>query len=374
MLSYPKSDTMTVSQTLTQRVINQCLSGSKFKRPADVVSWMVAMQAQEYAMAKWAIGLRLPGSTDQLVEKAFNEGAILRTHIMRPTWHFVSPADIRWIIALTGPRIHAMNKTWYKKLELDQKNIRKIKAALEKIMTGRHLTRQEIKDELQKKKIVTDGLRMGYILMHAELDSLICSGPRKAKQFTYALMDERVPAEKKQLKPDEALAKLCTAYFNSRGPASIPDFVKWSGLTVKDAKAGIAMMDGKYEKEKINGQEYIFNPNNFDPAKKFVLPTFLMPDYDEYGMSYKDRSALFSANTETKFREGVGRTDNIVFNRMLIVDGQIAGTWKRTLDKNKVSFQIEPFSTIPKSKQAAVNKAIERFSSFVGKSIEDLEG
>jgi hypothetical protein len=371
MLPYPKNCIMTVSSILAQRLINQRLTGSKLKNPAEVVSWMIAMQAQEYAMAKWAIGLRLPGSTDQLVEKAFNEGSILRTHIMRPTWHFVSPADIRWMIALTGPRIHAINKYWYKQLELDQKNVKKIKSALEKIMTGKHLTRQEIKDELEKKKIVTDGLRMGYILMHAELDSLICSGPRKGKQFTYALMDERVAPDKKKMKPDEALAKLCAGYFESRGPASIADFVKWSGLTVKDAKAGVAIMDGDFEKEKINGQEYIFNPDSLT-TKKIGFPTFLMPDYDEYGMSYKDRSALFAAKAETKFRDGIGRTDNLVFNRMLVIDGQIAGTWKRTLEKNKVSFQIEPFNPIPKAKQAAVKKAIKSFSDFVGRSVDDF--
>jgi hypothetical protein len=360
---------MTITQILYQRVLNQQLIQPTFTKPGDLLSWLAAVQAQEYAMAKWAIGLRLPGSTDEEIEKNFNSGAILRTHIMRPTWHFVAPKDIRWMLRLTAPRVHAINNYWYRKLELDKKTIKRIYTLLTKILIGNRLTRPELKAAFDKSKIDTDGLRMGYILMHAELEGLICSGPRKGKQFTYALLDERVAPDTRKLDPEEALATLCCRYFKSRGPATIKDFVTWSGLSMKDARKGMSLMDTALLKENINNQEYFF-PEIHTQRKKSVLPTFLMPDYDEYGMSYKDRSALFDTATQSKFKKGIKRDDNLVFNRMLIIDGQISGTWKRTIEKNKVKVQIIPFATLIKTKHQAVNKAIKRYCAFVGKSLE----
>jgi hypothetical protein len=359
---------MTTTQILYRRLLNQQLIQPMLEKPGDIVSWLVAMQAQEYAMAKWAIGLRLPGSTDQQIEKDFNSGAILRTHLMRPTWHFVAPKDIRWMLRLTAPRVHAINNYWYRKLELDKKILKRIYNLLTKVLMGNSLTRDELRAVFDKAKIMSDGLRMGYILMHAELEGLICSGPRKGKQFSYALLDERVAQDKRKLDTEEALTTLCSRYFTSRGPATIKDFVTWSGLSMKDARVGISLMDATLLKENIYDQEYFFP--EIQKRKKSILPTFLMPDYDEYGMSYKDRRDLFDAGVQSKFKEGVKRDDNLVFNRMLIVDGQISGTWKRTVDKNKIEVDIVPFAPLIKTKQEAVNKAIKKYCAFVGKSLE----
>src|SRR5690349_8856972 len=162
------------------RLINQQIAGTKFKKPSEVVKWLCAMQAQEYAMAKWAIGLRLGNTTDKKVEDAFNSGKILRTHILRPAWHFVSPDDIRWLIDLTAPRVNAANAFMYRKLELDDKVFRRTNSILSKMLGGgKHLTREELNAEFERQRIEAKGLRLGYIFMRAEIDGLICSGPRK---------------------------------------------------------------------------------------------------------------------------------------------------------------------------------------------------
>jgi hypothetical protein len=202
-------------------------------QPCDVVRWLVAVQAQDYSGAKWALGLRLQGSTEKNIEQAIADGSILRTHLMRPTWHFVTPADIRWLLALTAPRVHAVNAHMYRQLELDHSVFKRSNAALAKALReGQTLTRDELRGVLRKAGIAVDGnLRMSYLMMRAELDAIVCSGPRRGKQFTYALLDQGAP-QPKTLHRDEALVELVRRYFISRGPATVQDFAKWSGLNL----------------------------------------------------------------------------------------------------------------------------------------------
>jgi hypothetical protein len=348
---------MTPTEILGIRLHHQQLSATSFTKPEEVVQWMGAMQAQEYAMSKWAIGLRLKGVTDAQVERAFNEGTILRTHLLRPTWHFVSPADIRWLLGLTAPRVHAASSYMYRTLEMDAKLFNRAHAVLEKELEGgKHLTRKALHAALKKKKVNADGLRLGYMMMHAELEQLICSGHRQGKQFTYALLDERV-SPVKAINREEALARLAHRYFTSRGPATVHDFAYWSGLTVKDAMAGSATLGSNFVREVMDGQEYIFIAPTKNKTK--LDSTFLMPDYDEYGMSYKNRSAL------SPIQKLNSPKASIVFNRMVVINGRIEGTWQRTLSKNTVDVRIVPFAPFSKVHEQAVEKAIGRFQSFL---------
>src|SRR5713226_2242979 len=220
-----------------RRLHNQLITRPMFEKPDDVVKWLGAVQAQDYAGAKWALGLRMQGVTDDVIEQAFADGAIIRTHVMRPTWHFVAPADIRWMLALTAPRINAY---YNRKLELDDAVFRHSNAVLAKALQGgKQLTRSELASVLQLAGIAADNLlRSTYIIMRAELDGIVCSGARRGKQFTYALLDERVP-QTRNLDRDEALAEFARRYFTSHGPATLQDFVWWSGLAAADAKAGL---------------------------------------------------------------------------------------------------------------------------------------
>lgn len=351
---------MTGEEIIRYRLFNQQIADPKFKKPEQVVSWLGAMQAQEYGMAKWAIGLRSDGLDDNDVERKFNSGKILRTHVLRPTWHFVNPEDIRWLLQLSGPRVHAANAHMYRTLELDIKVLRDATKILEKELTGKNFqTREALNKELANNKIVASGLRLGYIFMHAELEGLICSGPREGKRFTYALLDERV-GQAKGLSKDEALIELVKRYFFSRGPATIKDFVKWSGLTVKDAKQGVADLGTKLSKFSKDGNEYFYK----DGVIKSVddTATFLLPDYDEYGIGYKDRSVYMPQSKAVRQKFSASSE----YAHWLIVDGRFAGRWERKLKSKSTDVAVIPFGKLSKVQERSVKNAVNRFVTFVG--------
>ena len=232
-----------MNELVSARLVNQKLSSSKIRRAVDVVRWFGAVQAQDFNAAKWALALRMRKATDAVIEEAFNKGEILRTHVMRPTWHFVAPEDIRWLLQLTAPRVNLKAGPNYRKFELDAAVFKRSnKIFVKALRDGKHLTRPALKSMQNADGIdVTDSVRLAHILLRAELDGVICSGPRIGKQFTYALLEERAPAAR-ALNRDEALAEITQRYFRSHGPATLQDFVWWSGLTVEDAKRGIAQV------------------------------------------------------------------------------------------------------------------------------------
>lgn len=351
---------MSYSRIVLPRLYNQQIAETKLRTPQELVQWMGAMQSQDFAMGKWAIGLRLPGMTNSQVEAAFNEGKILRTHVLRPTWHFVAPEDIRWMLALSGPRVMAANGSMQRKLEIDAKLLKRSNDIICKALEGgKFLQRTELQQALVKKKIVGESLRFIYLVMAAELEGLICSGPRIGKQFSYALLDERVPQAKKKFTREEALDELARRYFTSRGPATAADFAWWSGLTMKDVKQGIDGLPRSFEKEIIDGKEYISVP--FPGTKiRAEKSSFLLPDYDEYGISYKDRSAIFHPAKKGGERYG----GNIIFNHMLVLEGIIAGTWRFTAKNKKTGITAESFEKLPKQKQELIKKAVQRCTDF----------
>lgn len=354
------------SDIINYRLFNQQIAETTFSKPEEIVSWMIAMQAQEFAMAKWAIGLRLPKCSDAIIDKAFNEGAILRTHLMRPTWHFVTPSDIRWILALTAPRVQAVNSFMYRKLNFDKSILKRSNDTLAKALQGgKHLTRIELQAALLKETIKADGIPLSLLMMCAELDGIICSGARKGKQFTYALLDEIVPGVK-PFHREEVLAKFTRRYFESRGPATLKDFVTWSGLTMKDARDGALKLSSEFIHKNINGQDYIFKKTALTTKNK-LQRTFLLPDYDEYGMSYKDRSALFLPANKPEMNKG----GNGAYQHMIVINGTIGGTWKRTIKNNKIDIETTSFEALNKTDQQAVEKAVKKYSLFIGKGLDD---
>jgi hypothetical protein len=344
-----------------QRLLNQHIARPAFKTPADVVDWLVAVQAQDYTGAKWALGLRLRGASDDDIERAFAAGDILRTHVLRPTWHFVTPADIRWLLALTAPRVHALNALYYRRLELDRTVFKRSHAALVKALRGgKQLTRDELRAVFQKAGIATTGeLRMSYLMMQAELDGIVCSGPRRGKQFTYALLAERAP-HARTLERDEALAELARRYFVGRGPASVQDFAKWSGLTIRDAGRGLEDVKGQLRREVVDGQTY-WLPASASLTKVKSPTAHLLSIYDEYVSGYKDRSAIAGERQAARLN-ALGNA----LSYIVIVDGRIVGTWKRTLSKDAVAIETHIFTTLTKAENRAVAQAAQRYGEFLG--------
>ena len=288
------------------------------------------------------------------------DGGIVRTHPMRDTWHFVAAVDIRWLLTLMAPRRIASNAPWYHRLELDDATFAKSNAVFAQTLRGgKQLTRHELAAALGQAGISTEGLRLTFLLHRAELEGVIASGARRGKQFTFALLDELVPVSK-TLERDEALAELARRYFTSRGPATLQDFMWWSGLTAADARAGLEMVKSQFIQEAIGGQAYWLSPST--PTAKAVEPSaYLLPPYDEYTVAYKDRSAVLDPVYTQQAKYAISPT--------IAVDGQIVGTWKRTLKKDAVVITPSPFTALSEAQNQAIAAAAERYSRFVGKSM-----
>ncbi len=347
-----------------RRLHNQLISRQTFEKPSDVVQWLGAVQAQDFAGAKWALGLRIEGATDESIEQAFADGTILRTHVMRPTWHFVAPADIRWMLMLTAPRVNAANAYYYRRLELDDAIFTRSNAALVKALQGgKQLTRPELVSVLRRAGIAADDLlRFAHIIMHAELDGIICSGARRGKQFTYALLEERAP-QARTLERDEALAEFARRYFTGHGPATLQDFVWWSGLSVADARAGLAMVTSQLIHEVVGGQTYWFSTSTA-PAHDLSRTIYLLPNFDEYTVGYTDRSAVFDAADATKF-DARGN----VLNHVIVLNGRVAGTWKRTMKKDTVNITPSLFAPLNEAETRAFAASANSYGAFLNSSV-----
>jgi hypothetical protein len=340
---------LTAADIIRLRLANQRLTRRAFRTPVDVVSWFGAVQGQEYPAASWALGLRAKGITQADVDRAFDDGAILRTHVMRPTWHFVTPADIRWLLALTGPRVQRMMASYHPKYGLDARVIRRTREVMARALEGgTALTRTEVSAALKRAGIAHDRMGLMFILLDAELERLICSGPRRGREFTYVLFDERVPPTPAMTR-DEALAALTRRYFAAHGPATVKDFVWWSGLTTADARAGIAAVGRKLASTTLDGLTYWWSPTRSVPPP--ATGTFLLPVYDEYVIGYKDRSLISIAGEH-------------VFNHSLFVDGRLAGSWRRP--PRETTLTLAPMRPLTRAEQAAVTREVQRQSAFAG--------
>ncbi|MGH7638621.1 MAG: winged helix DNA-binding domain-containing protein, partial [Gemmatimonadaceae bacterium] len=262
-------------------------------RPAsdavEVVRALGAVQAQDYSGAKWALGQRVAGATDAAIESLFAGGAMLRTHVLRPTWHFVAPEDIRWMLALTAPRVVATMASYNRKLELTSEVFRRSNDIIARALEGgRHLIRAELQEALARHGIIAATQRLGHLMMQAELDAVICSGPRRGKQFTYALLDERAPPSKPRDR-DASLEDLTLRYFATRGPATVADMSWWSGLAPADVKRGIEIAGKRLRKVDLDGRSHWFSEKQRVPRQRTTA--HLLPNYDEYFIGLRDRSA-----------------------------------------------------------------------------------
>ncbi|MFI5152898.1 MAG: winged helix DNA-binding domain-containing protein [Chitinophagales bacterium] len=346
----------------TRRLIAQQLSGTSIRNAAEMVSWFGAVQGQEYVQTKWGLGLRLAGHTDQTIEKELSDAKILRTHLLRPTWHFVNAEDIRWILGLSAASVQAVNAYMYKKLELDFTLFRKTNQIMEKILNKNgEMTREEINDEFRKSKIFAEGHRLSYVMMQAELEGIICSGAKRGNQFTYSLLSNRV-AKGKSLPNDLALAELTKRYFQSRGPATLKDFSTWSGLSIKDCKKGVEMIRSSLEKmASEDGDCYFFREINSE--RDFSGLIHLLPIYDEYIMGYKDRTAIF------EYKNRLKEASPIRHDCMIIYEGQIIGSWKRTIGKKQIDLYYDLYKPISNKQKKAFEGAIALFGDFNGLTI-----
>lgn len=351
---------MTTLDIAQQRIYNQHIAIQTFQKPAETVGFMGAMQAQDYAGAKWAVGLRLRNSNDAAIDEAMANGSIIRTHVLRPTWHFITPADARWMIALTASRINAACASMFRQLQLDSVVFKRSNDALAKALEGdKHLNRTEVTKVLNQAGVATNDLRLIHLLMRAELDQVICSGPRQGKQFTYALFDDRVPTGNIFPKED-ALSELAERYFKSHGPATVKDFAWWSGLATTDAKAGLDAIKSVLAKVIVGGLEYWTIKEQTEITGKAPI-AYLLPAFDEFAVAYKDRAATINP----KYLEQAKQARYVILDPSIVVNNQVVGSWKRSITKSAININLNPFGKLTKIQAKAVEAAARRYRKFI---------
>lgn len=350
---------MTYSDLIRYRLHNQQLTQTTLTTPAEVVAWFGAVQGQEYAPAKWALGNRLPGSTEADMERAFADRTIIRTWPMRGTLHFVAAADIYWLLDLIHPRSHAIYASYLRRHELDESVVTKSYEVMTKALEGgRQLKRSELKIRLDEAGIPTNENRLGILYGRASYDRLICHGVRCDNEFTFVLLEEWVP-KTDSLSREEALAELTRRYFTSHGPATLADFSWWSSLTLTEIKTGIELVRSELTSVEVDGQTYWMPAATPDLAREQTT-VFLLPVYDEYLVAYKDRSAPLGGLNPAQ----VAQTGNGIFAPVIVIDGRVVGTWNRKLTKSKLSIDPQIFKPLTTSQEQALSDAKARYRQF----------
>jgi hypothetical protein len=340
-----------------RRLYHQRITHPPFKDACEVVTWLGAMQGQDYLGTKWAFGLRLPSSTDADIEQAIVDGVVMRTWALRGTLHFVAPADIHWMLGLLAPRQIAGNRPRYKQLELDEPTlIRSTELIAKALEGGKHLTRTELFDILHENGISTAAQRGFHLLQRAGLERLTYQGEMRGKNTTFHELKAG-----KTLPKDEALAMLAERYFISRGPATLADFINWSGLPITEARAGLESIKSKLMSEDVNGQSYWLSPEKPQQPERSV---YLLPGFDEYILGYKDRTAV----VEPEFLDAICPGGNGIFKPTIVSDGQVVGTWARTIKKKTVEIRLEPFGSLRSDEMDGVAEAAMQFGAFLGLS------
>jgi hypothetical protein len=353
---------MNTSELRRLRLHNQLLSGHPLKTPDAIVAWMGAMQAQAPDAAKWAIGTRLGTATLKEVEDALNTGKIIRTHILRPTWHFVTAEDLHWMFDLSNPRLKPVYISYCRMLGLDEALITRAIPVLEKALAGgKHLTKPEIGNFLQNEKITADTPLLNLIISRAEMEGILCNGRIQGSKQTFTLRDEWAP-RKQTLQKDEALERLARKYFTSHGPATVHDFAWWSGLSLTECRQAIDAIQSDFICETVNGRIFrmkndIQTPPANDPS------ALLLPSFDEFVVSYKDRSEIICGTSETIRNTHYGKviTKNGLFSPIITLNGEIIGSWKKITAK-KIALAF--FEKTPKKTQELFSPEIKHLEKF----------
>jgi len=358
-------------QALAMRMASLLLCDRPGGRPADVagvVTWLGAMQAQDLASGLWSFGARLPRFTVEDVTAALERREAVRTWPMRGTVHFVPPRDVHWMLDLMGGRVLAgvAKRRAYLGLsgETADRAVEVLGAAL---AGGGRLTRAGCLAVLADKGIDTAG-QLGYhLLWYASQRGVLCIAPNIGTEQTFVLLDEWVP-DRNEPDREQALATMALRYFRGHGPTTRQDFAGWTGLTVADARRGIAAAGDQLATVRVEGTEMHLDPALLDgaPATSRSGGTLVLPGFDEYLLGYKDRSLMVA----DEHKQAIIPGGNGVFQSTIVRDGRVVGIWKRTLGTTRVQITVQPLAPLRKTDKARIERAFEGYARFVGRSPE----
>jgi Winged helix DNA-binding domain len=329
---------VTTADLLRLRLLNQQLTRPNLPDAAALLAHFGAMQAQDYAQSLWTVGVRLPGSTAAAVERALAERRIVRTWLLRGTLHLAAAQDVRWLLDLVAPRLVAACAAVYRQRELDAATFARGLAVLERVLTGQPpQPRRVLAEALQQAGIRTDEQRLYSLLQRAVWEKLICPVGRLGAEPTYALFDDWLPPAPSLSRPD-AVAELARRYFQSHGPATVADFTWWAGLPLGQARQGLEAVQPELQSVLLDGHTYWLPA---PPAESPAAPLLLLPAFDEYLIAYKNRELLLDAAQTRQVM-----TVNGIFRPIIVVDGRVAGTWKRRAGKAG-GVELAPFGELP---------------------------
>lgn len=343
-----------------QRLHNQFITRPFKGTPAALAASLGAVQGQEYPFAKWALGLRLGGGTrDDRLEAALDAGEILRTHVMRPTWHLVAADDIGWMQALTAPRVFPV----LRRQGIEARVFTRATTLIERALAGGHYrTRPELRVMLERAGIPLTPREMNFVMLFGELECVVCSGPRRDGQFTYALVSERSP-NRRSLSHDEALEVLTRRFFSSHGPATVRDFVWWSGLRVSDARRGLDMTGARSFTQ--DGLTYWMAGAPNERSRAADGAVYLLPIYDEYLVAYRDRLAV-PHGPGTIARAGASF---VTFQHAVVSAGQVVGTWRIDRSRGTPVVRVTPLRRLTQDEKRALAGETDRYGRFTGTSV-----
>jgi hypothetical protein len=327
------------------------------------------VQSQDYPNAKWAVAQRLANATEAELDRAFDAGEFVRTHVLRPTWHFVAPDDLRWLLTLTAPRVHQANARQYRLLEIDRDLAVRARAVIEpSLRGGLALTREELGERLAEAGIVAGGIRLAYIIGHSELDAVVCSGPRRGKRHTFALLEERLPPAPPRTR-DEALAELGRRYVEGHGPAQAADLSWWSGLTMADARVALESATPPLVRETVEGRTFWASPGApAIPAHRAPdqAPTLhLLPNYDELLVAFRDRTDAFDPKLPAE-----SRVPQVILGHVVVRAGLVVGRYRRVDRGAAMALEIQLSVGLDDRERLALRDAIDRLAAFLGRRVE----
>ena len=349
------------------RLVNQHVVRPVFDDPADVVQWLGAVQAQDYAAGLWAVGLRTKHAREADVEGAVARRAIVRTWPMRGTLHFVAAADARWMCRLLTPRVIASARARYRQVELDDKVFaHSARVAEQALVGGRTLRRDAMYKVWNSAGIATDESRGLHILGHLAQTGLLCFGPRDGKQHTVTLLEEWVPTSP-ALERDIALGTLARRYFTSHGPATVYDFAWWAGLTITDARAGLEDAKSMLENAEVRGRMFWFGRSA--RIRAGAGAAYLLPAWDEFTVAYRDRSDIVDPRYGHRVNAGGG-----VLSPVVVVGGEVVGTWRRAIANGAVTVSPNLFKRLTRTEREVVQAASLKYARFLGIGVRPTKG
>lgn len=352
-----------------RRLHHQRVGHSTPASSLDIVRALGAMQAQDYGQAVWALGARIPGSTLASIEASIAKGEILRTWPMRGTIHFVPAADAGWMVALSGQRTIGQVVRRIEAIGLTLKGLDKCNDIFRKGMTGgKPVPRPEMFAMLERAGVKVVERHHYSIIWHAALSGVIAHGPVGGKQPTYVLLDDWVKKPKK-LSADASLVELARRYFTSHGPTTVHDFGWWAGITMGSARQGLEGAKPSLVSEKHQGKEYWGPADGGTPDKTLAEGIHLLPGFDEFFLGYQGRDDVIDPTHAAKVVPGA----NGIFRPMIVVDGQVVGTWKRVPKAKSVAIELAPFGKLRATK-GEITAAAQRVADFVGLPLQTPVG